>query len=127
MLSRRYLAAVVLAGGAAVSSIVVPAVASASTPSAVPSPAPVTVVSTAPSDGKPIGVVQTPAATGCGYVTTANGQRAVEVVPVSKGVTAAQIAAQCKGLLVRAGTLPYPKGAPQTGGGGMAAEVSSWR
>jgi hypothetical protein len=32
----------------------------------------------------------------------------------------------CRALLIKERGLPFPKGAPETGGGGMAAEVSSW-
>ena len=108
MLSRRYLAAVVLAGGLAATAVV-PAVAAAATPEPTPPPGPVK-------------VIKTPNGLAC--VVTADGK----VVIKSTAAQAAQAAAQavCRKAMAGQVALPFPKGAPQTGGGGMAAEVSSW-
>ncbi len=129
MLSRRYLATAVLLGGLAATAVV-PAVAAASTPSDAP---PTATVSSTPTAGSPsaqapsqapAGVVSTPKGPGCAYVNSADGRQVIQMLP-STGQTAARQAAECAELLKR-GAKGLPKGAPQTGGGGMAAEVSSW-
>jgi hypothetical protein len=109
LLSRRYLAAAVLAGGLAATAVV-PAVAAAATPEPTPPPGPVK-------------VIKTPNGLAC--VVTANGQ---VVIKPTTAVQAAEAAkqAECRKAMAGQVALPFPKGAPQTGGGGMAAEVSSW-
>jgi hypothetical protein len=117
-------AAFVLAAGPAV----------AATPSATPTTPPVATTK-APATAKP-----TVVACSLPAVKSANGKPAkIEVVkPGKSGVRTTTIvevpaATQqgsidvCRKLLAQKIGLPFPKGAPQTGGGGMADEVSSWR
>lgn len=110
MLSRRYLAAAVLASGLALTAAV-PAVAAVATPEPTPSPA-------------PSKVIKMPDGTVCAYVIPPSGRGVVKLQPAP--VQAPQQAQACRKLVAGQLALPYPKGAPQTGGGGMAAEVSSW-
>jgi hypothetical protein len=133
LLSRPYLAcigaaaALVLAAG--------PAVAATTTS---PTAAPSTTVSS-----KPVAVAPTksPVAISCPPIAavTSNGQQEVFVIePTSGSKTRTTItlpaqanklpgSAACQELLRRKLALGFPKGAPQTGGGGRAAEVGSWR
>ena len=115
MLSRRYLAAAVLAGGLAATAVV-PAVAAAATPEPTPPPGPVK-------------VIKTPNGLAC--VVTANGQVVIKPSTAAQAAEAAKAGeaaqqAECRKAMAGQVALPFPKGAPQTGGGGMAAEVSSW-
>lgn len=115
MLSRRFIAAAVLATGLAVTAAV-PAVAATSAPSTstqTPSPAPGKVVKVAPD-------------LACVISVDRSGKRTIEIKPATSAPSTAKQAEECKALLARRAALPVPKGAPQTGGGGMAAEVSSW-
>jgi glucose/arabinose dehydrogenase len=122
LLSRRYLAAAVLAAGLATAAV--PAVAA--TPSTTPSPTATASQSAAPTKTAPAPVkaIKLPNGLECVISVDRSGRGVVEIKPGTK-VSAAD-AAVCRKLLAAKGQLPFPKGAPQTGGGGMAAEVSSW-
>lgn len=131
MLSRRYLAAAVLATGLVTAAV--PAFAATPTPTptptnsptAAPSQSPAPAASTSTAGAVPEKVILLPGGKRCVITVDETGKRAI----VAKG--SAQMSAvdraECEKLLSVRLTKPYPKGAPQTGGGGMAAEVSSWR
>ena len=102
------LAALVLAAGPAV----------AATPSTTATAAPSTTATTAPpTTAKPVDAK-------CAALTE---QQAIAIKRGAKPTTVKLPSGiDCKALLIKERGLPFPKGAPQTGGGGMAAEVSSW-
>jgi hypothetical protein len=69
-------------------------------------------------------VVIGPSGAQCVAITSAG--KIVKIKPLAPGQQAAQQALACQKLIRGQRALPFPKGAPETGGGGMAAEVSSW-
>jgi hypothetical protein len=110
------LAALVLAAGPAVAAT--PSTTATAAPSTTATAAPSTTATTAPpTTAKPVDAK-------CAALTE---QQAIAIKRGTKPTTVKLPSGiDCKALLIKERGLPFPKGAPQTGGGGMAAEVSSW-
>ncbi|HVV22751.1 MAG TPA: hypothetical protein VHF06_25165 [Pseudonocardiaceae bacterium] len=130
MLSRRYLAAAVLATGLVTAAV--PAFAASPNPTnpanptaAAPSRSAAPANPTSTTGAAPEKVIKLPDGNRC--VITVDKSGKPTIVPKGRAQMSAVDRAECEKLMSVRLTKPYPKGAPQTGGGGMAAEVSSWR